>query len=392
MPAEEEELAWLFEEGNRLIELASPRRVILENGRAVALECVRNELGEPGPDGRRRPVAIEGSEFRLEASSIILAIGQQPDLAFLGGAGLTFRRDGAVVTDPDTGQTSVERVYAGGDVSRGPAIIIQACEDGRRAAQAICEQLGLPFALPEARAPELHQDDILEIKHERARRVPGHDAAMLPVSERSGFACVEQTLAEAAARLEARRCLQCSTLCDKCVEVCPNRANHTYHVDSVMWALPLLTGRDTLAIAGHETFRIDQTRQILHVADLCNECGNCATFCVHQGRPYADKPRLFLDEEDFRLEEDNAFYIASETIRRRSAGRESTLTLEAGRLTYENPHVRLRLLPDWRIEESVLKEPFEGTLSLREAAEMAVLLKGVERSLGFLVGASLRIR
>ncbi|MFN2289587.1 MAG: putative selenate reductase subunit YgfK, partial [Anaerolineae bacterium] len=92
MPAEAEELAWFFEEGNQLIDLASPTRVILEDGQVAALECVRNELGEPGPDGRRRPVPVPGSEFRIEASAIILAIGQRPDLAFLDGSGLSLDR------------------------------------------------------------------------------------------------------------------------------------------------------------------------------------------------------------------------------------------------------------------------------------------------------------
>ena len=107
---------------------------------------MRNELGEPGPDGRREPVPIEGSEFRIEADSIIVAIGQQPDLAFLDGSavwpaqGRGHRRRSA-----DRGRAGAERVYAGGDVTRGPAIIIQACADGRRAAEAICEQLGIAF-------------------------------------------------------------------------------------------------------------------------------------------------------------------------------------------------------------------------------------------------------
>jgi putative selenate reductase len=386
MPAEEEELAWLFEEGNQLIELTSPQRVVLENGRVVGLECLRNELGEPGPDGRRRPIAVPGSEFRLEADSIILAIGQKPDLAFLDGAGLTFRKDGAIVTDPHSRRTEAERVYAGGDVTRGPAIIIQACEDGRRAARAICEQLGIGFTPPAAPMPELGQDDILQVKGARARKVAQHGAEMLPVAQRAGFACVQQTLSEAAARSEAQRCLQCSTFCDKCVEVCPNRANYTYLVEPVNWTLPLLACQNgELAVVGQESFRVKQVRQILHIDDFCNECGNCATFCVHQGKPYADKPRLFLQRSDFELEMDNAFYIEGDTVWRREGGQESRLTVQGKGFTFENAHVRLGLLPSWEIGESVAKEPFEGMLSLKEAAEMAVILAGVSALLPFLL-------
>jgi putative selenate reductase len=388
MPAEEEELAWLFEEGNHLIELAAPRRVVRKDGHVIALECTRNELGKPDPDGRRRPVAIPGSEFQIEADSIILAIGQTPDLGFLDGAGLTFCKDGAIVTNPQSRRTGAEQVYAGGDVTRGPAIIIQACEDGRRAATAICEQLGVPFTLPPARMPDLSQDELLQVKLERVRQVARHEAEMLPVARRAGFACVEQALSEAAARDEARRCLQCSTVCDKCVEVCPNRANHTYRVEPVEWTLPLLACRSgELQAAGQERFSIKQTRQIVHVDDLCNECGNCATFCVHEGKPYRDKPRLFLDEAGFQQEDNNAFYIEGTTIRRRDGGRESRLALQDGGFTLENEHVRLSLSPSWEIVESEVKEPFEGLLSLTGAAEMAVILNGVATSLPFLVAA-----
>jgi putative selenate reductase len=393
MPAEEEELAWLFEEGNQLLELASPQRVVLDprpggDGHVVALECVRNELGEPGLDGRRSPVAIPGSEFLLEADSIILAIGQKPDLGFLGGAGLTFRRDGAIITDPQSRRTAAEGVYAGGDVTRGPAIIIQACEDGRRAAKAMCEQLGIPFTLPATPMPELSQDAILSVKHERARKVARHEAEMLPVAQRAGFDCVEGTLSEAAARAEAQRCLQCSTFCDKCVEVCPNRANYTYLIEPVSWTLPLLACQGgELVVAGEESFRVEQTRQILHVDDFCNECGNCATFCVHQGKPYADKPRLFLEEGSFCLEDDNAFYIGAGTIRRRDGEQESRLAVRNGGFTFEDAHVRLSLSPGWKVAEAVLKDPFEGVLSLHRAAEMAVILRGVGASLPFLLPA-----
>jgi putative selenate reductase len=391
MPAEAEELEWFFEEGNELIELASPTRVILEDGRVAALECVRNELGEPGPDGRRRPVAVPGSEFRIEASAIILAIGQKPDLAFLDGSGLSLDRRGGVATDAQSRRTNHDRVYAGGDVTRGPEIIISACEDGRRAAEAICRQLGIPDSPLPASMPELTADDILQVKQVRARKILQHEPSMLPVAQRAGFACVEQTLSEEAARAEAARCAQCATFCDKCVEVCPNRANYTYQVRPVRWTVPVLAcDNGTLAAAGEEIFQVTQTRQILHVEDLCNECGNCATFCVHQGKPYADKPRLFLDAADFLATDDNAFHVQGKTLRRREGGREARLTAEEEQLIFENDHVRLGLSPEFEIRAMALKAPFAGTLSLREAAEMATILEGVQGSLPFLAAAGAR--
>jgi putative selenate reductase len=389
MPAEQEELTWLFEEGNGLIELASPVRVIAKDGRVVALECVRNELGEPGPDGRRKPVPVEGSEFQIEADSIILAIGQKPDLAFLDGTTITFHQDGAIAIDDETGQVT-SHVYAGGDVTRGPNIIIGACADGRRAAEAICRQFGIEFRPLLIGMPELEPQDVLQVKRQRARKEPQHEPLMLPVAERSGFACVEQTLSEEAAHAEARRCLQCSSFCDKCVEVCPNRANYAYQVAPVRRLVPVLTCRNgKLVVADQETFAVTQTRQILHVDDFCNECGNCATFCVHQGKPYTEKPRLFLQRRDFELEDDNAFYAEGTahavTIYRREQGQESQLTVQNGSLTFENAHLRVWLSSDFDVQETALKEAFEGTLSLKEAAEMALILKGITASLPFLL-------
>jgi putative selenate reductase len=142
-------------------------------------------------------------------------------------------------------------------------------------------------------------------------------------------------------------------------------------------------------VAGEESFQVEQTRQIIHVDDFCNECGNCTTFCVHQGKPYLEKPRLFLRESDFELEDDNAFYIDgtadADTIRRREGGQEARLTIENDTVTYENALVRLVLSPDFEVKEMALKESFAGTLSPRGVAEMALLLRGIIDSLPFLV-------
>jgi putative selenate reductase len=392
MPAEKEELRDLFDEGNELVELASPSRVILEEGRVVGLECVRNELGEPGPDGRRSPKPIKGSEFGIQADSIFLAIGQKPDIAFLDGSGISFRRDGSIITDADTGQAKTG-IYAGGDVARGPAIIIQACADGRVAAEAICEEFGINFEAPAARLPKLSADEITGVKRARAEKSAQHEPALLPVAQRTTFALVEQTLTEKAARAEAARCLQCSAICDKCVEVCPNRANYAYRSELVQWTLPLLSCRDgELAVSGQERFEIRQARQIIHVDDLCNECGNCATFCVHQGKPYADKPRLFLERSGFEQEDANAFFVKDNAIYRREGGQEICLTAQDGRFVLENAQMRLSISVDgvsgdWKIEEGVLKEAWESAVSLRQAAEMAVILDGVRSSLRFLLAA-----
>jgi putative selenate reductase len=234
--------------------------------------------------------------------------------------------------------------------------------------------------------PELSEADILQVKRVRANKMRAHEPDLLPVEQRAGFDLVEQTLAEEAARAEAARCLQCSTFCDKCVEVCPNRANYPYLIDPLELTLPVLSCKDGgLVVVGQEAFEVAQRRQIVHIDDLCNECGNCATFCVHQGKPYTDKPRLFLKKSDFELEDDNAFFVQGDTIRRREDGQEARLTMRSGALAFENTYVRLRLTPEWTIEEMALKKAFEGAFSLREAAEMVVIFKGLTHHLQFLL-------
>ena len=143
-------------------------------------------------------------------------------------------------------------------------------------------------------------------------------------------------------------------------------------------------------MTGEEVFRVAQARQIIHVDDFCNECGNCATFCVHDGKPYLDKPRLFLQGSDFELEDDNAFHVQRGeevwTIRRREGGRGSRLSWESGtgEMGFENDLLEMSLSPAFRIRAMEVKEEFQGEFSLSGLAEMAVILKGITTSLPFL--------
>jgi len=392
MPAIAEEVEEILAEGVTLEELASPTRIILEDGRATALECIRNQLGETGEDGRRKPIPIEGSEFEIEADAIIVAIGQIPDVSFLGGSTVSLRKGGTIAADPQTCLTGEAHVYAGGDVVRGPSTIIEAIADGRRAAEAICRELGTGAAPPAIVLPRLSEEEIGNLKGTRTRKELQSRAQTLPLEQRGGFDLVEETLTEEAALAEAARCLQCSTLCDKCVEVCPNRANYTFFVSPTSWALPKVSCRQgRLAVTGEDAFRIGQPRQIIHVDDFCNECGNCETFCVHEGKPYLDKPRLFLRASDFEQEEDNAFYIERGTngwtIRRREGGKESRLAVEDGsdEVLFENDLLKMRIaLPDFQVKAMEVKKDFQGEFSLAGLVEMYVILQGLSISLPFL--------
>jgi putative selenate reductase len=393
MPANEEEKEGAWQEGNILHELASPIRVIQKNGRVTGLECICNKLGEPDASGRRRPLPIEGSEFQIEADSIIVAIGQSPDIAFLDDSAVSLHKWGAISVGAGTGLAGVPCVYAGGDVVDGPESIIAACADGRRAAEAICAQFGMDFEPFPARPARLSEEEVTAVRRVRARKEARHNPEMVPPTQRTSFDLIEATLSEAEAQAEAWRCVQCTTFCDKCIEVCPNRANFSYSISPVNLMLPQLSCQNGgLAVTGTEVFRVEQERQIIHVDDFCNECGDCATFCVHQGKPYTEKPRLFFKEHDFQLEDDNAFYIeriesgdSTAIVRRRERGQESQLLLQTGSLRFENQKVRIQLAPGFQIVGMELKEAFEGTLSLREAAEMELIYRGLVTSAPFLL-------
>jgi putative selenate reductase len=392
MPAIKEEVEEVLAEGVTLEEMASPTRIILKEGRVAALECIRNELGEPGEDGRRRPIPIEDSEFEIKADAIIMAIGQVPDVSFLDGSAVSLRKNGTIAADPQTCLTGEEHTYAGGDVVRGPSTIIEAIADGKRAAEAICQELGIETVLPAVVLPRLSEEEIVNMKRIRARKEPQNRAKMLPIEQRGEFELAEETLTEEVVLSEAARCLQCSTLCDKCVEVCPNRANYTYALSPVSLRLPKISCQQgRLTVTGEEVFRIEQARHIIHIDDFCNECGNCETFCVHEGKPYLDKPRLFLRESDFELEEDNAFYIERSqkgwTIRRREGRKESSLSVENGsdEVNFENDLLRMRISPaDFQIQAMEMKKDFQGEFPLAGPAEMYVTLQGLSTSLSFL--------
>lgn len=142
MPARVEEIRHAEEEGINFDFLVSPLRLIGEAGRVTAMECIRNELGEPDDSGRRLPVPVEGSEFILETDQVIVAIGARiSPLAKLVVPGLEQDAKGHLVVDPESLQTSMAGVFAGGDIIAGEETIIRGMGDGRRVAAAIHKYL-----------------------------------------------------------------------------------------------------------------------------------------------------------------------------------------------------------------------------------------------------------
>ena len=142
MPARIEEIENAEEEGIKFEFLTSPKRFIgNERRRVKAMECVRMRLGEPDDSGRRRPIPIEGSNFMMDVDVVIMAVGRTPNpIIKQTTEGLETTKWGGIVTDED-GKTSIEGVYAGGDIVTGESTVISAMGAGRRAARAIHEFL-----------------------------------------------------------------------------------------------------------------------------------------------------------------------------------------------------------------------------------------------------------
>jgi NADPH-dependent glutamate synthase beta subunit-like oxidoreductase/NAD-dependent dihydropyrimidine dehydrogenase PreA subunit len=138
MPANPWEIDAAEHEGVILQYLAAPVEILGEGGRVSGMKCIKMELGEPDASGRRRPVAIQGSEYVIDAQTIVPAISQGTNLDFLGeDHGLDINRWNTFDIDPETGTTNVPGVFAGGDVVTGPDIAIRAVAAGKKAADGI---------------------------------------------------------------------------------------------------------------------------------------------------------------------------------------------------------------------------------------------------------------
>ena len=143
LPARAEEAENAEEEGVIFNMLTLPVRYIGdENGWLKEIECLKMELGEPDASGRRSPVEIPNSNFKMEMDAVVCAIGNSPNpLVPSTTPGLETTRRGTLVADPETGKTTRERVWAGGDIVTGAATVILAMGAGRKAARSIHEYL-----------------------------------------------------------------------------------------------------------------------------------------------------------------------------------------------------------------------------------------------------------
>ena len=142
LPARKEEVHHAKEEGIEFRMLCNPLEILGdENGVVRSVKCIRMELGEPDESGRRRPIAVEGSEFEIECDQVIMALGTSPNpLIASTTQGLDTTRRGGIVAD-ERGATTRKGVFAGGDAVTGAATVILAMGAGREAAKAILDYL-----------------------------------------------------------------------------------------------------------------------------------------------------------------------------------------------------------------------------------------------------------
>ena len=401
MPAAKEEVRDTLLENVDVVELAKPLKVVSEAGKVVGLQCLRMQLGERDASGRRRPMDVPGSEFVIELDTLLVAVSQDPALDFLAGHNVQRSASGFIAVNPHTFETAVPGLYAGGDVAgSGPQTIVKALGAGRRIAEDIRSREEGPSFVPEAvRAAETspaniggaHTIDLAALIRRRARRQHRVAVEHLAPQQRTGFEEVVRTLSEAAAKQEAGRCLLCDHFCSLCTSVCPNLAFFTYRAepfDVQLRQVQVAGGHATMVAEGETHFRVRQAYQVAVLNSFCNECGNCATFCPTSGRPYQDKPRLYLNRDEFEQQVDNAFMLARAgstwSIRGRFGGSTHQVEL-THELVYRASGIEVRLDPKTlalTTSEAAVSSstPAKATLSLIPCATMFALLSSLKAS------------
>ncbi len=206
MPADKREIDEAAEEGVEILELLAPQACVGEKGAVTGVQCVRMALRGFDDAGRRKPIAVEGSEVVIEADMVIPAVSQHSDLPFIDKEEAQTTSWGTLVTDPETAMTTIRGIFAGGDVVRGPDVAIQAIADGKKAARSIDRFLGGTGNLNTGEPIEIPAppDEKEVVEHERfAMRFRD------PETRRGNFAEVVVGFHKLNAIAEAMRCLRC---------------------------------------------------------------------------------------------------------------------------------------------------------------------------------------
>ena len=266
MPSQYEEQELALADGVEFMELLEP-----EDFFGGTLRCDVMRLGDYGADGRRKTERT-GEKRDLHFDTVISAVGAQVETGAFCRNGIALNAQGLPAVNA-AGESSVPGVYLAGDCQSGAATVVRAIAGGKAAAADIIRKLGLEADF-----------DTGDIRLTAA--FPGFRELFLKKGIISG-AKTDKT--------DAQRCLSCDALCAICVEVCPNRANIAVETGS--------TDR-----SGAQPLPFSPVFQIVHLDAQCNECGNCATFCPHGGKPYREKLTVFSGEDSFFSSGNPGFY------------------------------------------------------------------------------------
>ncbi len=322
MPADHEEYGLAKKENIEFIFLANPERF---DGNVLTVR--KMALGEKDASGRRRPVATEET-FTIEADTMITAIGEHADTEKLTWYGVPVNEKGWPIANEETKESKMENVYVIGDAQSGPSTVVRCIASARSAVEAAIDKILGPEEEEEHGCgcghdhDEEHEctcEDGCDCDEDDDEEMTDEERVELENDENEFFAEVadkkRKILSSKAfgdkefAATEAARCLECSYLCNKCVDVCPNRAN--------------------VAIDVRNTGIFSDPFQILHLDAYCNECGNCETFCPYDGGPYRKKFTLFSLKEDFENSENSGFYAEGEDILIRLDGKIYQCSMDA---------------------------------------------------------------
>ena len=248
MPAAEDELLEVLEEGVDFKELLSP--VSLDGGRLL---CKKMKLGQMDASGRAG-VTETADVVEVPADTVIVAVGEKIDTDFYTANQIAVDERGKAKVNDKTLETSVSGVYVAGDGARGAATIVEGIRDAQLAVK-----------------------DILGKEITRDAAVTGD---VKDCFEKKGILKHSKE-----AKTEEERCLTCNKVCENCVDVCPNRANISIKVPGMAM------------------------NQVIHVDYMCNECGNCKSFCPYASAPYKDKFTLFANEKDMADSKNDGFVV-----------------------------------------------------------------------------------
>jgi putative selenate reductase len=194
--------------------------------------------------------------------------------------------------------------------------------------------------------------------------------------ERLNFELYVRTLTEADAIDEASRCLQCDLVCNVCVSVCPNRANLALRAEPVSYPLQRAEKKgDATVVETLGKVKIGQSYQIVNIADFCNECGNCDTFCPTSGAPYKDKFKMHLTRASLEAYGEGFHLADPGRMEAMFAGEPATLTESEGMFVYEDSEAKVELSAETLDARKVELKNGTDTKELSRAVETAVLYR-----------------